>query len=198
MNRLVVATRNSNKAKEIREILKDVDVQIQTLNDFPHIGEIHEEGRTFEENALLKARTVFEQTKLPALADDSGLEVFYLNMRPGVLSARYAGASASDEDNNRKLLEELQGVPDRRRRARYRCVLAFVAEAAQRVVEGSCLGKIAFEPHGSNGFGYDPLFIPTGHNQTFAELASEVKNTVSHRASALHHIRPVFLDYFRR
>ncbi len=198
MNRLVVATRNSNKAKEIREILRDVDVQIQTLNDFPHIGEIREEGATFEENALQKARAVFKLIGLPALADDSGLEIFYLNMRPGVFSARYSGAGASDESNNTKVLEELLGVPERRRRARFRCVLAFVADEAERVVEGSCLGKIVFEPRGSREFGYDPLFLPTGYTQTFGELASEVKNTISHRARALEQMRAVLRDYFKK
>ena len=198
MNRLIVATRNSNKAREIKEILNDIDVQIQTLNDFPHIGEIPEEGLTFEENALRKARTFFEKIKLPALADDSGLEVFYLNMQPGVLSARYSGANASDEGNNKKVLDELQGVPDRRRRARFRCVLAFVADGVERVIEGSCLGKIVFEPRGSNGFGYDPLFLPLGFTQTLGELAAEVKNVISHRARAMEQMRPVLRDYFKK
>ncbi|MEE9224824.1 MAG: XTP/dITP diphosphatase [Bacteroidota bacterium] len=198
MNRLVLATRNSNKAREIKEILKRTDVQIQTVNDFPYIGEIREEGATFEENALLKARTVFEKTKFPALADDSGFEVFYLNMRPGIFSARYSGANHSDESNNRKILEELQGVPDRRRRARFRCVMAFVAHGVERVVEGSCSGKIVVEPRGSNGFGYDPLFLPMGYTQTFAELAPDVKNTISHRARALEQILPILRDYFQK
>ncbi len=198
MNRLIVATRNSNKAREIKELLKDIDVHIQTLNDLPHIGEIQETGSTFEENALLKARAVFEKTGLPALADDSGLEVFYLHMRPGVLSARYSGLNATYERNNKKILEEILGVPDRRRGARFRCVLAFVANRVERVVEGKCSGKIVRQPRGSNGFGYDPLFLPVGHTQTFAELPPDSKNEISHRAKALDLIRPVLREYFKK
>ncbi len=198
MNRLVIATRNSKKAREIRDILKDIDIQILTLNDFPHIDRIREDGSTFVENTLHKARTVFEKTKLPALGDDSGLEVYYMNLRPGVFSARYAGGNTSQEINNKKLLDELRGVPERRRGARFRCVLAFVAAGAENVVEGTCTGKIVLSPRGSKGFGYDPLFVPSGYPQTFGELEPEIKNGISHRAKALEQIRPVLREFFTK
>lgn len=198
MNRLVLATRNTNKVREIRQLLGDEGIVLQTLNDYPAVGEIQEQGETFEENALIKGRTVFRAVGLPTLADDSGIEVFCLDMQPGVLSARYAGPNATDRANNKRLLEELQGAPEHRREAQFHCVLAFVAGSFERVVDGTCLGTIVFEPRGANGFGYDPLFRPVGYGQTFGELPADVKNGISHRARALRKMVPILIEYFGR
>lgn len=189
---IVLATRNQNKVNELRAILGSIleKVEITTLEDFPGIPDVDETEPTLEGNALKKARAVFQATGLPTLADDSGLEVFYLAKRPGVLSARYAGPGATYEQNNKKLLAELKGVPPRRRNAQFRCVIAFVGAGYERIAEGICRGLIAESPRGPEGFGYDPLFIPEGFEQTFAELPAEVKNRISHRLRALRSIIP--------
>jgi XTP/dITP diphosphohydrolase len=149
-----------------------------------------------EANALKKARTAFARTGLPSLADDSGLEVYYLNGKPGVHSARYAGENATYDDNNRKLLRAMLGTMLEQRTARFRCVIAFVAKDIEKVVEGVCPGSIAEEPRGSGGFGYDPLFVPDGFTKTYAELSSDTKNRISHRGKALNEIKDVLVRYF--
>jgi XTP/dITP diphosphohydrolase len=191
MRELVLATRNEDKIREIKSILKDSGLEILTLNDFPGVPHLTEDGKTFNQNSQRKARLVHEKTKLPSLADDSGLEVFYLNMRPGVFSARYAGEGASDEKNNAKLLAEMRGVPARRRRAQFRAVLTLVADDFEEVTEGICEGVLAEVPRGTNGFGYDPIFIPHGFTRTYAELTAEEKNSISHRAKALEKMKEV-------
>jgi len=197
MKRLVLATRNPHKIQEIRAIMGDLGLEILTAVDFPSIPPLHEDGSTLEENALKKAHTVFQTTNLPALADDSGLEVFYLAKRPGVFSARYAGPQATYADNNKKLLNELKGVPPRRRNAQFRCVIAFVTENGEQTVEGVTEGKIIETPRGSGGFGYDPIFCPAGYEQTYAEMTPELKNRISHRAKALEKAKPLLQEYFR-
>jgi XTP/dITP diphosphohydrolase len=196
MRRLVLGTRNQHKIDEIRAIIEDLGLEILTTADFPAIPALHEDGGTLEENALKKARTVFRATKLPTVADDSGLEVFYLAKRPGVLSARYAGPQAAYEDNNRKLLSDLKGVPPRRRNAQFRCVIAFVTENGEHTVEGVTEGVIIEAPRGSRGFGYDPIFQPKGYQQTYAEMPSGLKNKISHRAKALQRVKSLLLGYF--
>jgi XTP/dITP diphosphohydrolase len=196
MKRLVLATRNPHKIEEIKTIVEDLGLEILTAADFPTVPPLHEDGRTLEENALKKARAVFQATKIPSLADDSGLEVFYLTKRPGVLSARYAGPQATYEDNNKKLLDELKGVPPRRRNAQFRCVIAFVTENAEQAVEGVTEGKIIEAPRGSDGFGYDPVFQPKGYAQTYAEMPSRLKNKISHRAKALERVTSLLRGYF--
>ncbi len=195
MKRLVLATRNLHKVREITEILGDLSVEILSAADFPDLPPLTEDGSTLEENALRKARVVFQATGLPALADDSGLEVFYLAKRPGVHSARYAGANATYEENNKKLLAELKGVPPRRRNAQFRCAVAFVSERGEHVVEGVTEGTIMEEPRGAGGFGYDPLFQPNGFQQTYAEMLPELKNKISHRAKALEKLKLLLQDY---
>jgi XTP/dITP diphosphohydrolase len=185
MKTIVLATRNKHKILEIKTILSDIAVELLTLHDFPQVPELKEEGATFRENSLQKAEAVAAHTKLPALADDSGLEVFYLSGRPGVISARYAGAGASDDQNNRKLLGEMLGVPPRRRRAQFRSVLTLLGSELKEVTEGICPGMLAESPRGTNGFGYDPIFLPDGFSRTYAELTAEEKNRISHRAKAL-------------
>jgi XTP/dITP diphosphohydrolase len=146
--------------------------------------ELREDGTTFQANALQKAAAVYERTKILSLADDSGLEVMYLNGRPGVYSARYSGPGATDESNNRKLLAEMLGVSPRRRQAQFRSVLTLVGDGIQEWTEGICTGTLTEEPRGTNGFGYDPIFRPDGFQCTYAELTAEEKNTISHRSKS--------------
>ncbi|MDH7515160.1 MAG: XTP/dITP diphosphatase [Bacteroidota bacterium] len=182
---IVLATRNTHKCDEIRTMLAALPISVRDLREFPQCPEVDEDGETLEENALKKARVVSRFTGFPALADDTGLEVYYLLGEPGVYSARYAGPEATYEDNNRKLLRRLTQVPERKRGARFRCVIALAGATGERVFEGLVEGSIAFEPRGKNGFGYDPIFVPAGSTKTFAEMAPEEKNAVSHRGRAL-------------
>ncbi|KUK35931.1 MAG: XTP/dITP diphosphohydrolase [Clostridia bacterium] len=195
MNKLVIASRNRGKIAEYGEMLRDLPVEILSLADFPDLPEVRETGRTFRENALIKARAAAAATGLIALADDSGLEVDYLNGAPGVYSSRYAGPEQDDEANNRKLLAALEGVPMALRGARFRCVIAIVTpEGREFLSEGVCEGRISLAPRGRAGFGYDPLFLVPSLGKTFAELGPEVKNRISHRAQALRAAR----DMLRR
>ena len=191
MKKIVLATRNKHKIEEIKTILHDLPLEILTLNDYPDVPVLREDGTTFQENSLQKAQAVYQHTKLAALADDSGLEVFYLNGRPGVISARYAGNGASDEMNNEKLLRQMRGVAPRRRKAQFRAVLTLLDDKGVKVTEGICPGTLVESPRGTNGFGYDPIFMPDGFSRTYAELTSEEKNRISHRARALAAMREV-------
>ncbi len=187
MRKLAAATGNKGKLSEIREILRDEPVEVIPISElFDSIPEIEENGSTFLENALIKARYVFDHCGLWTLADDSGLEVDCLGGAPGVKSARYAGESCNTEANNRKLLSALSGVPLEKRQARFKCVMVVVTGKDRYIFsEGVCRGRIGLSPQGSAGFGYDPLFIPDGFDCTFAQLDSRVKNSISHRGKAL-------------
>ena len=187
MLELVVATRNAHKTREIQLILGS-DFTVRDLGAYPEISEIHEDGTSFEENAKLKALAASRQLPALVIADDSGLEVEALGGAPGVYSARYAGASATERDKIAKLLRELERVraTDDRRRARFRCVVALASNGKLLgTFEGIVEGRIADEAQGNGGFGYDPIFIPEGFKQTFGEVPTEVKNTISHRAKAI-------------
>jgi len=185
---LVLATHNPHKREELRQILQHElgnEIELLTLDDIvPAIGDIEETGATLEENALIKARAVYEITKLPTVADDTGLEVFALGGAPGVYSARYSGAGATYADNVSKLLDALRGIQDRR--AKFSTVIAYIDERNEEYLfRGEIEGTIAREAHGANGFGYDPVFIPEDGTKTFAEMTDEEKNAVSHRGRAL-------------
>jgi XTP/dITP diphosphohydrolase len=185
--RIVLASSNRGKLRELASLLAPLGFAVVAQSELG-VETPPETGRTFEENALLKARHAAAATGLPALADDSGIEVDALDGRPGVYSARYAGESASDADNLQKLLRELRDVPPEKRTARYRCVIAFVeaaADTAPIVANGTWEGMLIGAPRGSGGFGYDPLFVPNGFTRTAAELEPEEKNSVSHRGEAL-------------
>lgn len=183
---LVVATRNKKKMEEIRRILAGLDVTLYSLDDFPGCPEVEETEDTFEGNAVLKARAVAAFTGRPALADDSGLEVFALTGEPGVRSARYAGDDATDADNVRKLLSELADTPDYMREARFVCVVALAGpDGAVETFEGTADGVIGRRPVGESGFGYDPVFYPKGHERTFAQMGAAEKDGMSHRGRAL-------------
>jgi len=196
MRQLVLATNNEHKIREIRSLLKNLSVELLILRDIPNLPPLVEDAATFEENAVKKATAVFQHTGLPTLADDSGIEIFYLNMQPGVHSARYAGINATDEQNNEKLLQAMRGVAPRRRRAQFRSVIALVDKGVQEITEGIFSGTLAEAPRGSNGFGYDPLFIPDGLSRTSAELTDEEKNAISHRGQSLRKMIEVLQKRF--
>ena len=182
---ILIATNNRDKLEEISRLLSSPQFSVRSLNDFPNIPNTVEDESTLEGNAMKKAREVFKASGVLTLADDTGLECYYLELKPGVFSARYSGENATYADNNAKLLQALKGVPPRRRNARFRSVIAIAGNNIQKLVEGTMEGAIAEAPHGSNGFGYDPLFIPRGSKKTYAEMTLEEKNKVSHRAAAL-------------
>jgi XTP/dITP diphosphohydrolase len=187
--RLLVSTRNLHKVEEIREILGS-EFEVLDLSTFSGVGEVEETGTTFEENATLKALAVSEHFGGWVIADDSGLEVDWLGGAPGVWSARFSGAGATDASNRAMLLEKLAGARGKERSARFRCVIV-LAHGGQKLAafSGSVEGVIINQEKGSGGFGYDPLFVPEGHCGTFAELGAEVKNTLSHRSRALQGLR---------
>ena len=204
--RLVFATRNRGKVVELRQLLDDVALDVLSLDDVEKSGvivpEVIEDGSTFEANAAKKARSVSRATQLPALADDSGLEVDALDGAPGVHSARYAGPGASDQDNNTKLIAALRDVPDSERSARFHSCLVLADVAGPLgsgliIASGVCEGQILVEPRGSGGFGYDPLFYCPELGATFAEAGVGSKNDLSHRARAMAALKPQLFEYFR-
>ncbi len=182
---IVLATHNRGKMKEMSSILAHLPVKLLTLDDFPQIGEIPETGETLKENAFIKAETVHQKTGLPALADDTGLEVVALDGAPGVHSSRYDGETATFEDNCRKMLQEMDGIPAEERTAQFHTVIAFVSDSGTEWTEGMVEGRILENKRGDGGFGYDPLFYYPPLKKTFAELNSEQKNNISHRGKAL-------------
>lgn len=184
--KIVLATGNMHKKNEIEEILKNKNIDLSTMKDEDILIDIVEDGDTFEENALIKARAVKAYTKHAVMADDSGLEVAYLKGAPGVRSARFAGETATDEENNEKLLSRLENVSKEDRRAKFVCVVALIDEEGKEYVfRGECQGTIAQDLMGEYGFGYDPLFFVNSLGKTYAQLTSDEKNKVSHRALAL-------------
>jgi len=197
--KLLVATNNAGKIKELNASLAALPVELFGLKHFENTFEPEETGATFIENAILKANSYAEQTGFWALSDDSGLEVEALNGAPGVFSARYAGENATDQERIVKLLDELTEKDDKSRRARFVCAMAIADETGEIkfLAEGTCDGKIALKPRGANGFGYDPIFVPDGYEQTFGELSSAIKGKISHRAQAIGKIMR-FLRTFTR
>jgi XTP/dITP diphosphohydrolase len=191
---IVVASHNPGKVVELKQLLEDLPVRVYSLDDFPDAPEVKEDGETFQENALKKARAVFQTTGKITLADDSGLEVDTLQGAPGVQSARFGGRELTDHERNLKLLKMLKDVRDEERGATFQCCLAIVGpKGLEKVVSGSSRGTIIWEPRGGSGFGYDPIFLPCEYGHTFAELSPEVKNKISHRGKALEKAA-LFLD----
>lgn len=195
---LLVATNNEGKVRELSQLLSDFPLRLRLLREFPGIDEAEETGETFAENATIKALHYSAPSGLLTLSDDSGLVVDALGGAPGVRSARYAGREATYAERMSKLLGELAATGDEERRARFVCVIAVADPSAGTLYtfEGICEGRIARAPRGTGGFGYDPLFIPDGHDRTFGELPQEVKHSLSHRARALQqavrHLRESF------
>lgn len=187
MKRIVLATGNLGKVKEIQAVLADLDVEIVPQTQF-NVDSVDETGLSFVENAILKARHASKITGLPALADDSGIEIDALNGAPGIYSARFAGPNATDADNNQLVLNKLSGLAERDRQARFHCVMVFMRHALDPVpliCHGSWEGRVLEKPVGDNGFGYDPLFYVPSHKCSSAQLSPEVKNRISHRGQAL-------------
>ncbi|MDR4948780.1 XTP/dITP diphosphatase [Neobacillus cucumis] len=186
MNEVIIATKNPGKAREFEHIFAARGIKVRTLLDFPDIPEIEETGNTFEENAILKAESVSHTLNKMVISDDSGLIVDALEGRPGIYSARYAGEQKNDQNNIDKVLSELQGVPEEKRTARFYCALAIAIPGQEtRTVSGTCEGRILTERRGTHGFGYDPVFYLPEKDQSMAELSSDEKNKLSHRANAL-------------
>ncbi|WP_432663166.1 XTP/dITP diphosphatase [Wukongibacter baidiensis] len=191
MIRMILASQNKHKLEEIRDMLEDFDIELISM-DKVGLGdlEIVEDGETFEENSMIKAVTVMKKTNTIAIADDSGLAVDHLDGRPGVYSSRFAGENATDDDNNKKLIKMLDGVSPEERSGKFVSVISVAFPDGRRLsVRGECKGIIGLEEKGTNGFGYDPLFIVPEYDRTFAELGSETKNKISHRAKALEKFR---------
>jgi len=185
MEKMVLATKNAGKVDELKALLRDHDVEVLSLLDLNYEPEIEETGTTFVENALIKARTIFEEYGLLTIADDSGLEIDALDGRPGVYSAIYAGEPKDDIANMDKVLAEMKDVPISERTARFRCTLVIVDKAGhEHVVHGKCEGMILEEKRGSNGHGYDPIFHVPAVDQTMAQMTEAEKNTLSHRKKA--------------
>jgi len=193
MKRIIFASKNEGKVREIRKILNDLNVQILSLSDVDYTISIEETGITFEENAKLKADVIFKEYKLPVISDDSGLSVAQLDNEPGVYSARYAGLGATDEQNNLKLLKNLEKYPQPYK-AKFICAAVFYFGTDFFTAIGEVKGEIIKTPRGTNGFGYDPLFVPKGFNQTMAELDSEIKNRISHRFKAFDQLKKIITE----
>lgn len=188
---LFLASGNPHKIEEFRQILKPLGIRLRSTQDYPNAPEVEEDQPDLKGNALKKARFWYQKTGLPSIADDTGLEVEALNGAPGVYSARYAGENVTYEDNVRKLLRELRN--EENRNAQFRTVIAFVTDNNEYFFEGICKGEILTEPKGTKGFGYDPVFKPTGYKKTFAELQPQEKNKISHRGKALEK----FLEFLK-
>ena len=195
---IVLATRNANKLREFRQLLAGCGAEIISLEHFPGCPDVVEDGTSFAENALKKACSVADYTGRVAVADDSGLEVDALGGMPGIYSARYAGQPADDRKNIARLLKTLAGLPAQQRGAQFRCVIALAGPDGRRqVVEGSCRGIITEAPRGSSGFGYDPVFYDAASGLTFAEMAPEHKNRISHRARAIAELQKILPDFLK-
>ncbi|MFV8828710.1 XTP/dITP diphosphatase [Alkalihalobacterium sp. APHAB7] len=190
MKEIIVATKNKGKVKEFDAILGELGYKVTSLFDYPSLPEVEETGTTFAENAKLKAVTIAKVLQKPVIADDSGLIVDALDGRPGVYSARYAGEGKNDAENIKKVLEEIKGIPESARTARFHCTIALAyPDGRTECFEGNCEGKITVKPIGDHGFGYDPIMYIEEKQKTMAQLTSEEKNKISHRAKALHQLK---------
>ncbi len=198
-DKIVLASNNAGKVKEINEVLANLDIDVIPQSEFD-VDEVEETGASFVENALIKARHASKLTTLPAIADDSGIEVSALGGQPGIYSARYAGVGASDEDNLQKLITNIQDYPEEKRTARYVCVMVYLRHANDPVPiisQGFWEGRLLTEPAGSNGFGYDPIFYLDEQQCTSAELTAETKNALSHRGKALRQLVSTLTETYR-
>lgn len=188
MKQIILATTNKGKLNDVKEIFNDLDIEILSFLDFKNHPEVEENGNTFSDNAIIKARAAFEKYKIPSIGDDSGLEAFQLNGEPGIYSARYAGENADDEKNNLLLIKKLSKLPEPHP-GRFVCAAAYYDGKEIKTAIGEIRGNIIKTPRGKNGFGYDPLFIPDGYNITTAEMPHEEKNKISHRYNAFKQLR---------
>ena len=194
--KIVLATHNEDKCAEMTAMLDELPIQLLSLEDFPEIGEIEENGSSLEENALIKARTVHSITKLLSWADDTGLEVDVLGGKPGVYSARYAGENCSYSDNVQKLLQDMENIPTDKRIAHFKTAIALVGENMELVSEGVVEGMITTKPKGVGGFGYDPVFYVLDKNKTYSEMKMTEKNQISHRGKAIQNMIKLLQSQF--
>ena len=192
MKRLIVATKNTGKIVEIKDILKEFPIDVISMMDAGYDLEIDEDGSSFSENAFLKANALFKISGEMVLADDSGLEVDFLNGAPGIFTSRFAGLNASQEEKNRKIINLLKGVDEQFRTARFVCSISFVSKEVAFITEGFVEGVIVEEPMGNTGFGYDPIFYLPQYKKTFAQLPESIKNKISHRSSAINKFKEKF------
>jgi XTP/dITP diphosphohydrolase len=193
LKKIIFASKNEGKVKEVRYILNGINAEILSLNDVGFKDEIHETAYTFEENAKIKAEIIFNTYKLPTIADDSGIVALQLGNEPGVFSARYEGINATDEENNNKLLDRLKSFPEPHK-GKFICAAVYYFGADFIVAKGEVEGVIINQPRGTNGFGYDPLFLPDGFNKTTAELPPEIKNKISHRFKAFIQLKKYLME----
>ena len=195
MQRVIFATGNVDKMREIREILKDLPIEVVSMKEAGVIADIVEDGKTFEENAKIKAKAIMELTNTIVLADDSGLEIDYLNKEPGIYSARYMGENTSYHVKNNNLIERLNGVEDKKRTARFVCAIAAAfPDGTIETTYGTIEGRIGYEEKGENGFGYDPIFYVPEYGCTTSELTEEQKNAISHRGKALQLMKRILIE----
>ncbi len=195
MNKIIFATTNTGKIKEIKEILSDCDVEVISMKEMNITTDVEENGTTFEENSLIKARAISKLTGLPVLADDSGLEVDYLNGEPGIYSARYLGRDTDYDYKNNYIIDKLKDAKDSERSARFVCVISLVLpDGREFVKKGIMEGRIGYEIKGENGFGYDPIFYLPEYGKTSAEISGEEKNKISHRGKALMAMKKVIAE----
>jgi len=191
--KIIFASKNEGKVREVRHILNGINADILSLNDVGFTDEIHESADTFEGNAKIKAEIIYNKFKLPTIADDSGIVAMQLGNEPGVYSARYAGENATDEENNKKLIEKLKSFPEPHK-GKFVCAAVYYFGADFIIAMGEIAGSIIKEPRGINGFGYDPLFLPDGYDKTTAELPPEIKNKISHRFRAFDQLKKHLLE----
>jgi XTP/dITP diphosphohydrolase len=191
--KIIFASKNEEKVKEVRHILNGINAEILSLNDVGFADEIHETADTFEGNAKIKAEIIYNKFALPTFADDSGIVALQLGNEPGVYSARYAGENANDEENNKKLIERLKSFPEPHK-GKFVCAAVYYFGADFILAMGEIAGSIIKEPRGTNGFGYDPLFLPDGYDKTTAELPPEIKNRISHRFRAFDQLKKYLLE----
>ncbi|MDC7300867.1 RdgB/HAM1 family non-canonical purine NTP pyrophosphatase [Agathobacter ruminis] len=199
MTKIVFATGNKDKLREVREIMKDMDVEVVSMKEEGILVDIVEDGTSFEENATIKARTIAEHTDAIVLADDSGLEVDYLNKEPGIYSARYMGEDTSYTIKNQAILDRLEGTTKEQRTARFVCAIAAVLPDKKVLVTRQTMeGTIGFQADGENGFGYDPIFVPDGYDCSSAAISAEEKNEISHRGKALRAMRDMLKETMKK
>lgn len=193
MKKILLATTNKGKLNDVKEILKDLDVEILSFLDFENHPEVEENGNTFLENAIIKARAAFDKYRIPSIGDDSGLEAFQLNGEPGIYSARYAGENADDEKNNLLLIKKLSEFPEPHP-GRFVCAAVYYDGKEIKSAIGEIQGNIIKIPRGKNGFGYDPLFVPNGYDVTTAEMPHQEKNKISHRFNAFKQLKKLLWE----
>ena len=193
--KIVIATHNKDKRKEMERALIGLNMEILSLEDFPNVGEIIESGKTLTENAIIKAQTVFDITGIPAISDDTGLSVDALNGAPGVYSARYAGENATYTDNVEKLVDEMKNISSENRGAQFKTVMVFIDKDTELIADGVVKGEITNASKGVGGFGYDPVFYIPEKEKTFAEMTIQEKNQISHRGIALRNLKEILHSY---